>query len=193
MDGRPHFPIEVVRKSCATSWASSSGRGAPASAALRRASSSSPSHLVITTAAIPLPIMFTSARTSLMKRSTPNERYAATGMVGTTDSVPTSAMKEAPVTPEAPFEVSIATPKMASCWVSESSVFVVPRGYVFNTDGTSIYTLCRAVRGAGPRGHEWISNEAILPPSSLKTNLRSIGLPGKFPVSRLVTMVSPFF
>ena len=41
--------------------------------------------------------------------------------------------------------------------------------------------------------HERISNKAILPSSSLKTNSRLIGLPGKFPVSRLVTMVLSSF
>ena len=35
------------------------------------------------------------------------------------------------------------------------------------------------------------SNDAILSPSSSKKNRRSTGLPGKFPVSRLVTTVFP--
>ena len=34
----------------------------------------------------------------------------ATGTLGTTDSVAASVMKPAPVTPAAPFELSIATP-----------------------------------------------------------------------------------
>ena len=41
--------------------------------------------------------------------------------------------------------------------------------------------------------HERISSAAILSPSSVKTNSSSIGLPGKLPVSRLVTMVLPSF
>src|SRR3954471_15745008 len=41
--------------------------------------------------------------------------------------------------------------------------------------------------------HERISSDAILSPSSVKTKSSSIGLPGKFPVSRLVTMILPSF
>ena len=41
--------------------------------------------------------------------------------------------------------------------------------------------------------HERISSAAILSRSSVKTNSSSIGLPGKLPVSRLVTMVLPSF
>ena len=41
--------------------------------------------------------------------------------------------------------------------------------------------------------HESISSEIILSPSIVKTNSSSMGLPGKFPVSRLVTMVWPSF
>ena len=45
----------------------------------------------------PLPITFTAARNMLMKRSIPRMRaIPATGIVGTTINVPTSAMKEAP-------------------------------------------------------------------------------------------------
>ena len=38
-----------------------------------------------------------------------------------------------------------------------------------------------------------ISNDAILSPSSSKKNRRLTGLPGKFPVSRLVTTILPSF
>src|SRR5437879_1034463 len=38
-----------------------------------------------------------------------------------------------------------------------------------------------------------ISNDAILPPSSLKKKRRSTGLPGKFPTRWLVTTVFPSF
>jgi hypothetical protein len=41
--------------------------------------------------------------------------------------------------------------------------------------------------------HYPISSDAILLPFSLKTNSTLIGLPGKFPVRRLVTMVFPSF
>ena len=41
--------------------------------------------------------------------------------------------------------------------------------------------------------HPRISSEAILLPSSPKTNRRLTGLPGKFPEMRLVTTVLPSF
>src|SRR2546422_10255875 len=41
--------------------------------------------------------------------------------------------------------------------------------------------------------HGMISNNAILSPSIRKKYRRSTGLPGKFPVSRLVTTVTPSF
>src|SRR6267142_2777643 len=41
--------------------------------------------------------------------------------------------------------------------------------------------------------HGRISSEAILSPSSTKMNRKSMGLPGKFPVSRFVTMISSPF
>jgi len=41
--------------------------------------------------------------------------------------------------------------------------------------------------------HERMSSAAILLPSRVKTNSSSMGLPGKFPVSRLVTTVLPSF
>jgi hypothetical protein len=66
-----------------------------------------------------------SARHSLMKRSMPRiSAMPATGMVGTTASVAASVMKPAPVMPLAPFEVSIATPRMVSSCISVSSVLV---------------------------------------------------------------------
>src|ERR1051326_5230356 len=43
------------------------------------------------------------------------------------------------------------------------------------------------------RYHGMISNDAILSPSSWKKYRRSTGLPGKFPVRRLVTMNVPSF
>ncbi len=82
----------------------------PSRTAVMRAESSSPSLREMTMVATPLPITLDQARASLMKRSMPRiSAIPATGMVGTTDSVPTSAMKEAPVTPLAPLEVSMAT------------------------------------------------------------------------------------
>src|SRR5262245_14287469 len=79
-----------------------------------RSTSSSPSTLASTTAATPLPIMFMSARATLMIRSIPRiNAMPASGMAGTIASVATSAMKAAPVTPLAPLEVRMATAKMA--------------------------------------------------------------------------------
>ena len=48
----------------------------------------------------------------------------ATGIDGTTIKVPTRAMNDAPCTPLAPFDVSVATAKMLNCCVSVSGVFV---------------------------------------------------------------------
>ena len=48
-----------------------------------------------------------------------------------------------------------------------------------------------AVREVEIKVHETISRKAIFPRSSRKRNRRSIGLPGKFPVSRLVTTIVP--
>ena len=39
----------------------------------------------------------------------------------TTDSVAASVMNPAPVTPLAPFDVSMATTRMVNCWVKDSS------------------------------------------------------------------------
>ena len=61
----------------------------------------------------------------LMNRSMPRiNAIPATGIVGTTDSVATSAIKEAPCTPLAPFEVSTATEKIVICCSSVRCVFV---------------------------------------------------------------------
>ena len=51
-----------------------------------------------------------------------NQASPATGIDGTTASVAASVMKPAPVTPEAPFEVSIATPRMVNCCRSVRSM-----------------------------------------------------------------------
>src|SRR6266852_1357612 len=78
-----------------------------------------------TIVATALPIMLTMARNMLKKRSIPKiTAMPATGMVGTTISVLTSAMNAAPCTPLAPFDVSTATAKMVSCCVSVRCVLV---------------------------------------------------------------------
>ncbi|OEZ93055.1 hypothetical protein JAB8_01670 [Janthinobacterium sp. HH106] len=48
----------------------------------------------------------------------------ATGIVGTTARVAARVMKPAPVMPDAPFDVSIATPRMVSSCQIVSSVLV---------------------------------------------------------------------
>ena len=64
-----------------------------------------------------------SDRASDMNRSTPRmSARPATGIDGTTASVAASVMKPAPVTPDAPFEVSIATPRMVSCCLNVRSM-----------------------------------------------------------------------
>ena len=45
------------------------------------------------------------------------------GTLGTTVNVAASVMKPAPVTPDAPLLVSIATASNVSCWVNVSSTF----------------------------------------------------------------------
>src|SRR6266478_4426418 len=77
--------------------------------------SSSPSERLITTQATPLPIRLVSARHSDMNLSMPT-RMAIDwiGMSGTIERVAASVMKPAPVTPEAPFEVIMAMPRMPS-------------------------------------------------------------------------------
>ncbi len=77
--------------------------------------SSSPSERLMTMQATPLPMRLVSARHSLMNLSMPT-RMAIDwiGISGTIESVAASVMKPAPVTPEAPFEVMMATPRMPS-------------------------------------------------------------------------------
>src|SRR5713226_8431463 len=85
----------------------------------------SSSQRATTIVATALPIMLTMARNMLKKRSIPKiTAMPATGMVGTTISVPTSAMNAAPCTPLAPFDVRTATAKMVSCCVSVRCVLV---------------------------------------------------------------------
>ena len=73
-----------------------------------------------------------SERASDMKRSIPRMRARpATGIDGTTASVAARVMKPAPVTPEAPFDVSIATPRMVSSCFSVRSMF---RAWATNSD-----------------------------------------------------------
>ena len=63
------------------------------------------------------------ARASDMNRSMPRIKASpATGIVGTTASVAASVMNPAPVTPHAPFEVSIATPSSVISCVSVRSM-----------------------------------------------------------------------
>ncbi len=97
----------------------SAGLAAPSPYASFSRSASLPtsfSHRATTSVATPLPIIFTSARNMLMKRSMPRmSAIPATGIVGITDNVATSAMKDAPCTPLAPFEVSVATEKIVIC------------------------------------------------------------------------------
>src|SRR6266404_5260230 len=62
--------------------------------------SNSPSQRARTSVATPFPIILTKALNILRKRSIPRiNAMPATGMVGITDSVATSAMKDAPCTP----------------------------------------------------------------------------------------------
>src|SRR3979490_1591334 len=84
--------------------------------------SSSPSHHDTKTAATPLPVMLVSARTSLMNLSMENTIAMPGTSAGlTTDSVAASVMKPAPVTPLAPFDVSMATNKIVNCWLKDNS------------------------------------------------------------------------
>src|SRR5438128_719762 len=81
-------------------------------------------HDETTTVATPLPMKFVMDRASDMKRSIPRiNAKPATGIEGTTASVAASVMKPAPVTPDAPLEVSIATPRMVSCCRNVRSMF----------------------------------------------------------------------
>src|SRR3982074_1178734 len=83
---------------------------------------SSPSHQDTKTGATPLPVMLVSARTSLMNLSIEKTIAMPGTSAGlTTDSVAASVMKPAPVTPLAPFEVSMATNRMGNCWLNDNS------------------------------------------------------------------------
>src|SRR3954469_24316797 len=89
-------------------------------ASTRFASSKVPSLLAMTIVATPLPIRFTIARASDMNRSTPSTSASpSTGTVCVAASVLASTMKPDPVTPAAPFEVTINTASSASCWPSD--------------------------------------------------------------------------
>src|SRR5947209_6530726 len=78
--------------------------------------SSSPSQAETTIAATPLPQMLVSARHSLMNLSMPSTiAMPGTSSGRTAASVPASVMKPAPVIPEAPLEVSMATMRIVIC------------------------------------------------------------------------------
>ncbi len=66
----------------------------------------------------------------------------ATGIVGITDNVATSAMNEAPCTPLAPFEVRVATEKMVSC---SSNVRCVLVACATNSAASVMYKLLPSV------------------------------------------------
>src|SRR5262249_26662746 len=77
--------------------------------------SSSPSHRLMTTVATPLPTRLVRARHSLMNLSMPSKIARDwMGTSGTIASVAASVTNPAPVTPEAPFEVTIAIARMPS-------------------------------------------------------------------------------
>ena len=71
--------------------------------------------------------------------------------------------------------------------------FRKPRDYCFPDPLSAARDQCPAAIQFEIVAHERISSAAILSRSSVKTNSSSIGLPGKLPVSRLVTMVLPSF
>ena len=66
-----------------------------------------------------------------------------------------------------------------------------PKRSVLNRSGQ--FGEANAFGQSNPVVHERISSSAILLSSSVKTNSSSIGLPGKFPVSRLVTIALSSF
>ena len=79
--------------------------------------SSSFSHRETTIVATPLPMMFVKARHSLMNLSMPSRTaMPGTSRGSTTASVAAKVTKPAPVTPLAPFDVSIATTRIVNCW-----------------------------------------------------------------------------
>src|SRR5713226_1780009 len=103
-----------------------------------------------TTVATPLPIIFTAARAMLMNRSIPRiSAIPPTGIVGITFLVATSATKAAPCTPLAPFDVSTATARIVSCWVSVSGVFVA---CATNSAAIVMYMLVPSVLKVYPVG-----------------------------------------
>ena len=74
------------------------------------------SQRAIATVATAFPIRLVIARTSDMNRSTPtSSASAAGGMVGIADRVAASVTKPLPVTPAAPFYVSIRIARIDSC------------------------------------------------------------------------------
>ena len=120
---RDQGSARVHRRGRGEEVAPASRRRGPARARGPRDRARSPSRDT-TMAATPLPMKLVSERASDMKRSMPRiSARPATGIDGTTASVAASVMKPAPVTPEAPFDVSIATPSSVSCCVSVRSMF----------------------------------------------------------------------
>ncbi len=87
--------------------------------------SSSFSQRETTTVATPLPTRLVKARASDMNRSIPKiSASPATGMVGIAAKVAAKVMKPLPVTPAAPLEVSISTPRIVKVWVQVRGVLV---------------------------------------------------------------------
>jgi len=87
--------------------------------------------------------MFTVARHMLINRSIPSiSAIPATGIVGITISVPTSAINDAPCTPLAPFDVKIATAKMVNCYIN---VRCVPVACATNSAASVMYMLVPSV------------------------------------------------
>src|ERR1039458_4596618 len=94
--------------------------------------------------------MLTKALNILRKRSIPRiSAMPATGMVGITESVATSAMKDAPCTPLAPLEVSTATARMVSCWIKVRWVLVA---CATNRAAMVMYRLVPSVLKVNPVG-----------------------------------------
>src|SRR5258708_2962224 len=116
-------PTQLSGAPHATGSCGNIAREPAASSASRRGRSSAPSQRAITIVATPLPMMFVRARASLINRSIPKiNARPATGTEGTTISVAAKVMNPAPLTPEAPLEVSIATTRIPSCCDSVRSM-----------------------------------------------------------------------
>ncbi len=80
----------------------------------RVSAETSPSQRLMAMAATPLPMKLTMARHSLMKRSIPTRMARdSIGIPGTASRVAARVTKPAPVTPLAPFEVTMATSRRA--------------------------------------------------------------------------------